>query len=336
MTNKATLLRLHRWVSLAFMLPLAAVVATGLVLSFEPVAHQAAIRPGTLGAQRVEELLARHDPAGQARALTLRPYDGLLVIGGARPGPPLAVSLDTGEEVRGSAPWSDVFLTARRLHETLLLDLGWLVIASTFAMLALAALGVLMGLPRLRSTLAGWHKAVAWGLLPLLVASPLTGLFIAYGITLAPAPPPAASAPPSLRAAARVVQDAGHDLSGLVWLRPQGGRMLVRVSEGGEWRLYAVTADGTVLQARNWPRLVHEGNFAATWTGLLNALISLALVGLLVTGLILWGRRTPLLRRRPNRGERASRQAGRASAVGVAAAAGRGPALPRDGGQRLG
>ena len=330
--NRATLLRLHRWVSLTFMLPLAAVIATGLVLSLEPVAHQAAIQPGTLSAQRVGDLLARHDPGGQARALTLRPYDGLLVIGGARPGPPLAVSLDTGEEVRGGSSWSDVFLAARRLHETLLLDLGWLVIASTFAMLALAALGVLMGLPRLRNTLAGWHKAVAWGLLPLLVASPLTGLFIAYGITFAPAPAAASPAAP-LRDAARIVQASGHDLSGLVWLRSQGGRTLARLSEGGEWRLYAVTPDGVVPQARNWPRLLHEGNFAATWTGLLNAVISLALAGLLATGLVLWARRTPLLRRRRGSGGRASLRPGSTAAPDAGPVAGRDP-VPRHGGGR--
>lgn len=296
--NKAMLLRLHRWVTFAFMVPIAAVIATGLVLSVEPIAHYAAVEPGTLNADHINELLERHDPGGQARALTFRPYDGMLLIAGVRPRPPLAVALGTGKEVSGGATWSDVFLTSRRLHETLLLDLGWLVVASTCAMLALTVLGVLMGLPRLRNSLAGWHKGVAWGLLPFLVASPLTGLFVAYGVTFASVPAAGPSVTPSLREAVRVVQDAGHDLSGLVWLRTQGGRMLARLSEGGEWRLYVVTQDGAVPQPRNWPRLLHEGNFAGIWSGLLNVVISLALIGLLVTGLTLWARRTVLLRQR--------------------------------------
>lgn len=311
--NRATLLRLHRWVTLAFMVPLAMVIVTGLILSVEPIAHYAAVEPGRLSAQRIEELLERHDPGGQARALTLRPYDDMLLIGGVRPGPPLAVALGTGEEVRGGATWSDLFLTARRLHETLLLDLGWLVVASTYAMLALAVLGVLMGLPRIRNSLAGWHKGVAWALLPLLVASPLTGLFIAYGVTFAPAAPPAPSPALPLREAARAVQDAGHDLSGLVWLRPQGGRTLARLSENGEWRLYAVTRDGAVPQPRNWPRLVHEGNFAGIWSGLLNVATSLALILLLVTGLTLWARRTLLRQRRRGAQGRAQRFPGESS-----------------------
>ena len=321
--TKATLLRLHLYVTLAFMVPITAVIGTGLVLAVEPVAHTVAVQPGTLSAQRVEAMLDRHDPGGQARALTLRPYEGVLLIAGVRPGPPLAVDLGTGEEVRADSTWVGVFLTARRLHETLLLDLGWLVVASTYAMLALAALGIFMGLPRIRNTLAGWHKAVAWGLLPLLILSPLTGLFIAYGTTLAPAPALATgqAAAPSLREAIRVVQGAGHDLSALVWLRPQGGRMLARVSEGGEWRLYAVTHGGAVLQPRNWPRLLHEGNFAGIWSGLLNVVISLALIGLLVTGLASWTRRTLVQRQRRVARGRATRASGNPSVAGTAASA---------------
>ena len=321
--TKATLLRLHLYVTLAFMVPIAAVVVTGLVLAVEPLAHTAAVEPGTLSAQRVEAMLDRHDPGGQARALTLRPYDDMLLIAGVRPGPPLAINLGTGEEVQAGPTYAGVFLTARRVHETLLLNLGWLVIASTYAMLVLAALGILMGLPRIRNTLAGWHKAAAWGLLPLLILSPLTGLFIAYGVTFAPAPAPGIgqAAAPSLREAVRVFQDAGHDLSALVWLRPQGGRMLARVSEGGEWRLYAVTQDGAVLQPRNWPRLLHEGNFAGIWSGLLNVVISVALIGLLVTGLASWARRTLAQRRRQVAKGRAPRVSGSPSAEAAVAGA---------------
>ena len=162
------------------------------------------------------------------------------------------------------------------MHETLLIDAGWLVIASTVAMLVLALLGVLMGLPRLENTLSGWHKAMAWGLLPLIVLSPLTGLFLAAGITFASPPPAAASAqgaPLRLAEAVRIVGES-HDLSTLVWMRPQGGRLLARLVDGGEYRVYAVTRDGTTAMPRNWPRLWHEGNFAGAWSALMNVVTS--------------------------------------------------------------
>lgn len=90
-----------------------------------------------------------------------------------------------------------------------------------------------------------------------------------------------------------------HDLSNLIWLRPQGGRLLARLVEGGEFRVHAVARDGTTALPRNWPRLWHEGNFAGVWSALMNVVTSIAMIGLLATGVWIWLRRT--LRRRPQR-----------------------------------
>lgn len=114
--------------------------------------------------------------------------------------------------------------------------------------------------------------------------------------------------PLGLADAVRVVGAAGRDLSGLAWLLPQGGRTLVRLEEGGEWRLCALKrGTGTVPQPRDRPWLLHEGNFAPSWPGLLNALTSLALFGLVGTGLFLWARRKA--RRRPTGADRVPRAA---------------------------
>jgi uncharacterized iron-regulated membrane protein len=187
-------------------------------------------------------------------------------------------------------------MTSRQLHERLLLGNSWLVVGSTIAMLAVIAIGIAMGLPRLRNTLAGWHQGTAWSLLPLVILSPLTGLLIAFGVTLTPAAGP--GTPParvSLAEAVRLV-GANHDLSAVAWIRSQGGRMLARINEGGELRVYAVTPAGPQVQPRNWPRLLHEGTFSAIWGGLLNLVTSIALLGLLGSGAWMWARRR--LRRR--------------------------------------
>jgi uncharacterized iron-regulated membrane protein len=289
---KAWLLRLHRWLALAFALPLLVVIATGLVLSFEPILVMGAVKPGTLTSDTIGALIAKHDPAGQARQITHRSYEQSLTIAAGRGGG-TPVDTATGEVKAAAGGVSDWLLTARRLHETLLLDATWLVLTSTFAMLAITLIGVLMGWPRFSNTLSGWHKGMAWVLLPLLVLSPLTGLFIAYGVTLV-APPAATSAtqspPPKLLEAVRIA-GAQHDLSGLVWLRPQGGRMAMRIVEGGEYKVYAVTAEGTRQLPRNWPRLWHEGNFAGAIGTLPNIAVSLASLGLLITGVMIWMRR---------------------------------------------
>ena len=162
---KAWLFRFHRWLALAFALPLAVVLVTGLILSFEPWLANRAIQPGSLTPAKIEMLLQRHDPNGQARAIAYRSYDNTLTIGARGQGK--IVDAASGDLRPGPSGLAATLVTARRLHETLLLDAGWLVFASTVAMLALVILGALMGWPRIRNTLAGWHKAMGWGLLPL-------------------------------------------------------------------------------------------------------------------------------------------------------------------------
>jgi uncharacterized iron-regulated membrane protein len=300
---KMWLLKLHRWVALIFALPLLFVLGTGLILSFEPWLAVQAVKPGSLTAPKIEALLGKHDPRGQARALVYRSYDNTLTLGAGRGGGTV-VDVATGEALPGPSALASALVTMRRMHETLLIDAGWLVVGSTVAMLALALLGVLMGLPRFANTASGWHKAMAWTLLPLVVLSPLTGLFLAWGITFASQPisaAPVQGAPLRLPEAVRILGER-HDLSTLVWLRPQGGRLLARLIEGGEFRVYAVTQDGATALPRNWPRLWHEGNFAGVWSALMNVIVSVAMMGLLGTGLWIWLRRQ--LRRRSRRLQR--------------------------------
>jgi uncharacterized iron-regulated membrane protein len=288
---KAWFLKLHRWIALVFALPLLFVLGSALILALEPWAVVAAIEPGSLTPAKIEALLAAHDPGGEARGLVFRTYDKTLTIGGGRGTGGTIVDITTGKAQPAQSALTNVFVTARRIHERLAIDASWLVVASTIVMLVLAVLGVLLGLPRLQNSLSGWHKGVAWGLLPLIVLSPLTGLFLAYGITFVSPPPASAKAPPlSLSDAIRLVGEH-HDLSALVWLRPQGGRMLARLAEDGEYRVYAVTPEGTVAVPRNWPRLWHEGNFAGRWSALMNVVTAAAMFGLLMTGPLIWLRR---------------------------------------------
>lgn len=297
---KAWFFKFHRWLALLFALPLAVVIVTGLILSFEPWLVTRSIQPGSLTAQKIQALMSRHDPGGQARALSYRSYDQAIVLGSGRGGG-VVVDAVTGQVQPGSSVVASVLGTARGLHEVLLVNAGWLVTTATAAMLVIAVLGMLMGWPRFANTLGGWHKAMAWGLLPLVVLSPLTALLMAAGVTFTapPAVAPAASGAPLTLSAAVQILGRDHDLSTLIWMRPMGGRLLARLAEGGEYTLYAVTTDGVTALQRNWPRLWHEGNFAGAWSAAMNVIISVAMIGLLTTGLWIWLRRT--LRKRARR-----------------------------------
>jgi hypothetical protein len=295
---QAWLLKLHRWVALVFALPLLFVLGTGLILAIEPWVVVRSIEPNTLTPAGIEKLLSERDPAGQGRSLVYRSYDKTLTIGSGRGSGGTVVDTTTDEVRPGMSTLANVFVTARQIHERLMFDLGWVVTASSMAMLALAFFGVLMGWPRFAHSLSGWHKATAWSLLPLIVLSPLTGLLMAFGVTFADPPSPAARGERlTLLEAVRIV-GKDHDLSSLVWLRPRGGQTLVRLVENGEYTVHAVTPDGTVALPRNWPRLLHEGNFAAVWPAAINLATSVAMNGLLVTGLWMWLRRQR--RKRPH------------------------------------
>ena len=297
---KAWLLRLHRWITLTFSIPLAILIVTGLVLSVEPILQSQSIAPGSLNAAQLTEIVKKADPEGKARSITIRGFEGYASVGLAN-GETSERNLVTGEEIDDGDEWLSEFMGAnRRIHERLIGDLGWLVIASTWAMVALIIIGVLMGLPFLRNTVGGWHRMIAWVLLPLLILSPLSGLGIGHGISLSGPAPQTDRTPVPLIDAINIVA-AKHDISGLTSIRVRGGRLMARIYEGGELKAYAVTKDGTVALPRNWTRVIHEGNWAGSFSGILNVLTSIAFIALMGTGIFIWARRTLKLRRMKQR-----------------------------------
>ncbi|CUU42090.1 putative iron-regulated membrane protein [Blastochloris viridis] len=285
-------------------MPLVLILITGLILSVEPMASRSAIQPGAVTLDKVEQILAKHDPDGRAGSLMISPLDGTLTLMSGGPGGPGArtvVDLASGEKADSAASnWSGVFMTSRILHEHFVFDLRWMVTVSTIAMLVLIAIGLLMGLPRLRNTLAGWHKGIAWFLLPLVILSPLTGLLIALGISFAGAPQAARAPAPALREAVRMVA-AEHDLSAVTWIRSRGGQLMARVNDGTSPTVYAVTRDAVTPLPANWPRLIHEGTFGGSIGSIVNVVTSFALIGLLCTGLLIWAKRKLRKPQRPRR-----------------------------------
>ncbi len=298
MNWKALSLRLHRWLALVLAAPLLLIIMSGLLLSMEPLL-QRAWTPAPLSQDALLRHLGRHDPQGTATGLTVRPYDGTLLISGAGPDGEVEVDLRTGEEVTEDRPWSlpELFRTARQLHEHLLIDQYWIVTASTVGMLLLAVIGVAMGWPRMRNSLGGWHATSAWALLPLALLVPLTGLALSFGITFTGAAPrqPAERLP--IAEAVRLLASE-RDIAGLTSLRPRGGRLIARIYDGQVLQSVVVTRAGLQLNATNWPRALHEGNWHAVFGSTLNLLASVLFAGLWLTGLLIWGRRKLRMRSR--------------------------------------
>lgn len=296
------LLKLHRWLALIFAIPLAVVILTGLVLSFEPSLHLWHRTPKALTSADVTAILAKFDPAGAARAISYRNYDGTLAIYGANPGKPQIVDVASRQLREHEGTLAQILRIARRLHVALLVDLHWLVIASTASMIGLALLGVLMGWPRLANSLSGWHKGLTWIGLPLILLPAVTGLLMVAGVTLGGggSAPRTLGASPSPMRLGDVVASAGRsrDLSGMVWIRTMGPRHMMRYTEEGRFQGYFVVPQSIVPVPRNWPRSIHEGLWSVPLGLFVNVMSSVVTGASLVTGVLLWWRRRS---RTPNR-----------------------------------
>jgi uncharacterized iron-regulated membrane protein len=289
---KPLLLKLHRWLTLIFALPLAVVIITGLIFAFEPLLTQNATQKGEVTLEKIQSAFSEYDKENKVRGLSYSALTKTLTLQGVGEEGETEVNLLTGEEVEHENLLENILRGAKTIHQHLVFDLGWLVTASSFAMMILVLLGILMGLPRLRNSLAGWHKGVAWFGLPLLILSPLTGLFLSYGVSFTTPPARAETKPVSFKEAVEIIAQS-KDLSGLIWVRARGGRMLARLNDNGEYKTFSISHEkGLVEGQRNWPRLLHEGNWNSYLASLLNILVSLAFSLLLVTGLWMWARRT--------------------------------------------
>lgn len=287
---KPWFLRLHRWIALTFAAPLLVVIVTGLFLSFPPILQNAYLQPGMVTLEKMESLLDQHDPQNRARSVRIDWFQNVISIGND-----VDVDISTGATMDEDHWLSEVMSASRGIHQRLVYDLGWLVIASTAAMMVIILMGTFLGLPRLSNSVSGWHKATAWFLLPVLALSPLTALFMAAGISFSD--PAERSQPLPLREALRVVA-ASHDLSTLEWLRMRGPRQLVRISDGNSQTTYTITREGLKPAAANLPRTFHEGTFWGIWGGVMNLILSIAFLGLMGTGLVIWLRRRFRPRRR--------------------------------------
>jgi uncharacterized iron-regulated membrane protein len=283
--TKNLLLKLHRWTSLVFALPLLAIILTGFVLAFEPMVQHSGT-PHSVDATRVIDLIKRNDPDGKARGVFINAAAQRLRFQG--PGAQ-QIDLASGERVEPGLDLADIIVWARFNHERLL-GQHWLVISSTVAMLVVMIIGIAMGFPRLRNNLAGWHKGAAWFTLPVILLCPLTALGMALGLTLSGAAPAPQGKPLSLPDAVRVVAQS-RDLASVISIVSRGGTTMARIYDGGELRLYAVGASGLTPLPRNWPRLIHEGNGAVMLTSPLNVVVSLTLLTLLLTGIASWWKR---------------------------------------------
>lgn len=285
---KPTLFRLHRWLGLALAPLFLLILVSGAVLAVKPMVQspQTGIAPAVAAA-----ILERVDPTGEAAMVAA---DGAtLRLDSRGTGPKGTVTVPAGDWITTQSSF-DLFGLAQRLHKDLLVGAGIVVELAAYAMVVIIVTGPFLAPLRLRNTLMGWHRAIGWLLLPVVILTPLTGVLMALHVG-APAMPVVATANKPIGLAPAIIAAAQQqDISAVISARKfRGGTVLVSGHDADGAKTVLVDGNGlaTRLEGNNVIKQLHEGTWAGSWSGALNFLAAVLLTGLMVSGVVAWGRR---------------------------------------------
>ncbi|MGM0678133.1 MAG: PepSY domain-containing protein [Pseudomonadota bacterium] len=289
---------LHRWLTLMLLPLFALIIITGAILSLDPIlddlrSGQAAEAPAD--AATLVRLLDQVDPGHRVRSVAVE-EGGVVMLEFREQGRSQfrSFDLDTGEQLEQRGEQGDFFNIVKHLHKDLLLGAESVVEIATYLMVLVMIVGPFLAWPRLRRTLVGWHTLGGWVVLPLVLMVSVTGILMSLHIGTPQLPrlhpdDPRMGMAPAIEAAM-----ATGDLSGVreVTRVKNSAAAVWGVDPAGK-AVHVVSPHGVIRQ-ENFPGLVkalHEGTWAGAWSGMLNLLASLALVGLMGTGLWSWARR---------------------------------------------
>lgn len=298
-TLKRLLVIAHRWLALALAPIFLLILLSGAILAFKPIVGGA----GPSAPANVDTVVAALeviDPTHQATSVSLS-ADGRSIRLKSND-PAVVGTFDLATRTPAISSDFDLFAFALDLHKNLLVGVGLVVEIATYVMVAILAIGLFLGLPRLRNTLMGWHSGLGWLALPLVALAPVTGLLMILhiGTPTLPMIEPAAQPLPLARALEATADQV--DLTRFVAARRfrQGSALLTATTAEGPMR-YLVSGTGKVVPLTDgpgWVRQLHEGTWAGIGSGILSFLAAAAPMGLMVTGLYSWLRRQRQARRR--------------------------------------
>nr|WP_294526307.1 flavodoxin domain-containing protein [uncultured Rhodopila sp.] len=292
--------RLHRWISLILAPLFAVTLVSGALLTLEPILGAGASRPrAPVDTAALAGTLAGLDIAATARGLDVDPGGTTVELKFAHGTQAARIDIASGTMLPDSGR-ADFFAVLHDLHEDLLLGVKPVVEYAAWAMVLLILAGPFLAWPRLRNTVAGWHAGIGWVLLPLVLLPSGTEVLRTLDVGHVQLIEPAPSNPPVAWAVA-ISQAAEADGPAPIESarRLPGGGIAVTVGQDSDKRILIVTSQGITAAhgGRNWMKDLHDGIWAAPWSGWVNLLSASALLGLLGTGSFAWGRRRLAARR---------------------------------------
>ena len=284
---RTRLLQVHRWLALCLTPLFLLITLTGMVLAFKPILADLSASPyeGRIEVSQLTNLLQQVSPEGKVRSIERSATTGQWILSGQG-----EYRLSDGARVGEVEAGSDAFFGwVKELHKDLLVDAGWVVEWATWAMLAIMVAGILLGWPRFKQTLLGWHQVLGAWLFPLALLLPLTAILMTLHVArpdlgLQRGTPPVALQQ-GLEQAARE-----HDLSDLISARGfKAGSVLIETGQ----EMLVVSGDQvtSIDLSANWPKMLHEGIWGGWISGVVNLLAGMLVAGLTLTGGISWLKR---------------------------------------------
>ncbi|MBK1673080.1 nitric oxide synthase [Ectothiorhodospira shaposhnikovii] len=302
---KRTLSWFHRWLTLILLPLFALIIITGAILSFDPILDDLRSGPAAgapADAAALVRLLNQIDPGQRARSVVVE-EGGVVLLEFREQGRSqfMTFDMETGGLLERRGEKGGFFNTVKHLHKDLLLNAAIVVEIATYLMVLVIIVGPFLAWPRLRRTLMGWHTLGGWIALPLVLMIAVTGILMSLHIGTPRLPPLHPDDRPMGMASAIEQAMVTGDLSGVrkVTRVKNAAAAVWGVDPAGE-AVHVMSRHGVIRQDR-FPGLVkalHEGTWAGAWSGLINLLASVILMGLMGTGLWSWARRIRQGRRR--------------------------------------
>ena len=311
---KSRLFKLHRWTGLALMPLFLLIALSGMVLAFKPIlatdkadaATTSVVAP--VSPEKVGALLDTIDPqGGKVGAVRVDPRHNTLDVKSRDQYLAGRYDLASGDKLQEQAEddGGDLFEIAEHLHKGLLLDADLLTQIAAYLMLGMILVAPLLAWPRFKANLMGWHRTLGWGLLPLLLMLPLSGILMSLHVGMPEVPgmhEQEARQPLSLSGALRRAASQGLDNLSFARRLPNAA-ILLTAGTGASQRMLVVTTQAvTAIDPRdNLVKSLHEGTWAGSLSGTLNLIGAAALSLLSFTGFISWLSRARKRRRAATR-----------------------------------